>query len=114
LASESRVEHIVIFGLELTDPRNIPAMSEGDTTQDPPKQSQSAPLINDPELQQLLEVVAGQMGGLSQEYALRRSLETVLAMYQSSAQGGQPIIRYARTKTEQYINLPGTPWASRA
>jgi hypothetical protein len=84
----------------------MPAMPDDDTVQNPPEQPPSAPLISDPELQQLLELVAKQMGGLPPEYALRRSLETVLAMYRAAAQGGQPIIRYAGTRTEQHINLP--------
>jgi hypothetical protein len=85
----------------------MPAMPDDDTMQNLPNQSQSAPLISDPALQQLLEVVAQQMGGLPPEFALRRSLETVLAMYRSVAEGGQAIIRYPGTRTEQHINLPG-------
>jgi len=81
-------------------------MPDNDTAQDQPEQPQSAPLISDPELQQLLELVAKKMR-LPPEYALRRSLETILAMYTGTAQGGQPLIRYERTRTEQYINLPG-------
>jgi hypothetical protein len=85
-------------------------MPDDHTAQNPPEQlqsaqPQSAPLISDPELQQLLELVAKEMG-LPPERALRRCLETVLAMYGSAAQGGLPIIRYAGTRTEQVINLP--------
>ena len=89
-------------------------LDNDDTAQDPPEQSRvgaadqrlgASQLITNPELQQLLEIVASQMR--LPEYALRRSLQTILAMYSSAAQGGQPIIRYPSTRTEQHINLPG-------
>lgn len=84
----------------------MPAMPDDDTAQDPLKESQSAQLISDPELQRLLEIIAKRMG-LPPESALRRSLETILVMYQSAVQGGQPIIRYPSSRTEQQIYLPG-------
>ena len=64
----------------LADPSNMPAMPDDDTAQDPLKESQSAQLISDPELQRLLEIIAKRMG-LPPESALRRSLETILVMY---------------------------------
>jgi len=88
-------------------------MSEGARTQDPPGQPpeppqpvQAQPLVSDPEAQLILKQVVEQMGNPAPEQALRRSLQTILVMYQSTEQGGQPIIRYPKTKTEQRINLP--------
>lgn len=107
---ESSLTQSVTQRTGLADPRNMPAMSDDHTTQDPPEQPQpppEQPLVSDPEAELLLKQVMGWMGNPTPQEALRRSLQTVLAMYQSKAQGGRPIIRYAKTKTEQQINLPG-------
>ena len=61
--------------------------------------------LMDPETTGLLKEVATRMGGVSESDALRRSLRTMLALYDAKAQGGEPVVRYART--EQSVNLPG-------
>ncbi len=63
-------------------------------------------VVTDPELAGLLSQVAIKMGGANSSDALRRSLRTMLALYDAKARGGQPVVRYGRT--EQAVNLPGT------
>jgi hypothetical protein len=45
------------------------------------------------------------MGGDSEPDAVRRSLRTMLALYDAKAHGGKAVVRYGRT--EQLVNLPG-------
>ncbi len=63
--------------------------------------------ISDPEVAGLLREVAARMGDAVELDALRRSLRTMLALYDAKAAGGTPVIRY--NGAEQQVNLPGTP-----
>ena len=47
------------------------------------------------------------MGGVGDADALRRSLRTMLALYDAKAQGGTPLVRYDSKHMEQSVNLPG-------
>jgi hypothetical protein len=69
--------------------------------------AQQQNLVNDPDAQLLLDQLVRRMGGLTPVDALRRSLQTVLAMYDAQTQGGEPMIQYRRNKTQQQILLPG-------
>jgi hypothetical protein len=64
-------------------------------------------VYNDPEVAGLLSEVAARMGDVRELDALRRSLRTMLALYDAKAVGGTPFIRYKGT--EQQVNLPGAP-----
>jgi hypothetical protein len=61
--------------------------------------------IDEPDIAALLRQVATRMGGVSEPDALRRSLRTMLALYDAKAQGGEAVVRYGRT--EQLVHLPG-------
>jgi hypothetical protein len=63
--------------------------------------------VSAPEVAGLLSEVATRMGDAPELDALRRSLRTMLALYDANAAGGTTIIRY--NGTEQHVNLPGAP-----
>ncbi len=63
--------------------------------------------IDEPDVVLLLRQVAARMGGVSDSDALRRSLRTMLALYDAKAHGGTPLVRYDRDRMEQSVNLPG-------
>jgi hypothetical protein len=62
-------------------------------------------LITDPHLAALLADVAGRMH-VTPAQALGQALQTMIALYDSKAAGGRPVVRYRGA--EQPINLPGT------
>jgi hypothetical protein len=84
---------------KVSDPAPAPAQEQAALA------DAASAVVNDPELAGLLSQVATKMGGANSSDALRRSLRTMLALYDAKAQGGQPVVRYGRT--EQAVNLPG-------
>jgi hypothetical protein len=63
--------------------------------------------LDAPDILALLSQVDKQMGAANMPDALRRSLRTILALYDAKANGGEPVVRFRRGRAEQAVNLPG-------
>lgn len=83
----------------------VPAGSHG--APPPADDPVDAVRIDEPDVVVLLRQVAARMGGVGDADALRRSLRTMLALYDAKAQGGTPLVRYDNKRMEQSVNLPG-------